>query len=77
MKTLSLTRNHRSRGRGEADGTPGPNSPPPHVGGYRPLRFWNVRTGLFAVAMSLATFDPVFGQPVITQQPQNQTQTGL
>jgi ASPIC and UnbV/FG-GAP-like repeat len=31
------------------------------------------KTSLFAVAMSLATFTPVFGQPVITNQPQNQT----
>ena len=33
----------------------------------------NTRTRLFAVAMSLASFTQVFGQPVITQQPQNQT----
>ena len=31
------------------------------------------RTRIFAVAMSLATFTQVFGQPIITQQPQNQT----
>ena len=37
------------------------------------LRFRNTRTGLFAVAMSLAGFIQVFGQPVITNQPQNQT----
>ena len=35
--------------------------------------FRNTRTGLCAVTVSLATFTPVFGQPVITQQPQNQT----
>src|SRR6266404_5490359 len=35
--------------------------------------FRNTRTRLFAVAMSLATFTPVFGQPVITTQPQWQT----
>jgi hypothetical protein len=32
----------------------------------------NIRTRLFAVAM-LASFTQVFGQPIITQQPQNQT----
>src|SRR6266498_4144513 len=38
-----------------------------------PLAVWsrNGRTGLFAVAMSLATLTPVFGQPVITLQPQS------
>jgi hypothetical protein len=35
--------------------------------------FRNTRTRLFAAAMSLAGFVQVFGQPVITQQPQNQT----
>ena len=35
--------------------------------------FGNARTRLFAFAMSLAGFTQVFGQPVITQQPQNQT----
>ena len=35
--------------------------------------FRNIRTRLFAVAMSLATFTPVFGQPVITVQPQSQS----
>src|SRR5438132_7323948 len=35
--------------------------------------FRNTKTRLLAVAMSLATFTSVFGQPVITNQPQNQT----
>jgi ASPIC and UnbV/FG-GAP-like repeat/Immunoglobulin domain len=34
--------------------------------------FRNSRNRLFAVAMSLATFTPVFGQPVIINQPQSQ-----
>jgi arylsulfatase A-like enzyme len=37
------------------------------------FQFGNARTGLFAVAMSLAGFTQGFGQPVITNQPQNQT----
>src|SRR2546423_640018 len=35
--------------------------------------FRNTRTRLFAVAMSLATFTPVLAQPVITTQPQSQS----
>jgi hypothetical protein len=35
--------------------------------------FKKTRTRLFAVAMSLATFTQVLGQPVISSQPQNQT----
>src|SRR5580765_4640401 len=37
------------------------------------LRFPNTTTALLAVALLLASFTGVFGQPVITQQPQNQT----
>ena len=36
-------------------------------------RFRNTGPRLFAVAMSLATFTQVFGQPVITRQPTNQS----
>src|SRR6266498_2659735 len=37
------------------------------------LRLPNTRTGLLAVVMSLATFTQLLAQPIITNQPQNQT----
>jgi polyhydroxybutyrate depolymerase len=37
------------------------------------FRFWNTRTSLLAVVILMATLTRVFGQPVITTQPHNQS----